>query len=74
MKLWKGRELKIKGDKALLKHLEKRIADDKFSPDAAIGEINNPDASVGAQCSMFRTACAIRRECHRSEMSVLVHF
>ena len=39
MKLWKGRELKIKGDKALLEHLEKRIADDKFSPDAAIGEI-----------------------------------
>ena len=39
MKLWKGRDLKIKGDKALLKHLEKRIADDKFSPDAAIGEL-----------------------------------
>ena len=39
MKLWKGRELKIKDDKALLEHLEKRIADDKFSPDAAIGEI-----------------------------------
>ena len=39
MKLWKGRELKIKGDKALLEHLEKRIADDKFSLDAAIGEI-----------------------------------
>ena len=39
MKRWKGRDLKIKGDKALLKHLEKRIADDKFSPDAAIGEL-----------------------------------
>ena len=23
-------------------------------------EINNPDASVGAQCSMFRTVCSIR--------------
>ena len=22
--------------------------------------INNPDASVGAQCSMFRTVCSIR--------------
>ena len=24
------------------------------------GGINNPDASVGAQCSMFRTVCSIR--------------
>ena len=24
------------------------------------GLINNPDASVGAQCSMFRTVCSIR--------------
>ena len=39
MKLWKGRDLKIKADKSLLKHLEKRIADDKFSPDAALAEI-----------------------------------
>ena len=23
-------------------------------------KINNPDASVGAQCSMFRTVCSIR--------------
>ena len=28
-------------------------------------KINSPDASVGAQCSTFRTVCAIRCGCHR---------
>ena len=39
MKRWKGRDRKIKGEKALLKHLDKRIADDNFSPNDALAEI-----------------------------------
>jgi len=35
----KGRGLKIGSDHALAQHLEKRIGEDGFSPDAAIGEI-----------------------------------
>lgn len=35
----KGRGLKIGHDYALARHLEKRIGEDGFSPDAAIGEI-----------------------------------
>jgi IS30 family transposase len=35
----KGRGLKIGHDHALARHLEKRIGEDGFSPDAAIGEI-----------------------------------
>ena len=39
MKLLKGRGLKIGKDKKLLHYLETCIADNKFSPDAAIGQI-----------------------------------
>lgn len=39
MKLLKGRDLKIGKDKKLLQYLETCIADNKFSPDAAIGQI-----------------------------------
>ncbi|MDR0445808.1 MAG: IS30 family transposase [Oscillospiraceae bacterium] len=35
----KGRGLKIGRDHKLARHLEKRIGEDKYSPDAAIGEI-----------------------------------
>ena len=35
----KGRGLKIGHDHALARHLEKRIGEDRFSPDTAIGEI-----------------------------------
>ncbi len=42
MKLLKGRDLKIGKDKKLLRYLENCIADNKFSPDAAIGQIKQP--------------------------------
>ena len=37
-------------------------------------KINNPDASVGAQCSTFRTVCTIRHGCRwfQTETSFLL--
>ena len=39
MQTGKGRKLKVLKDKELFKHIEKKIADDNYAPDAVIGEI-----------------------------------
>ena len=39
MQTGKGRKLKMLKDKELFKHIEKKIADDNYAPDAVIGEI-----------------------------------
>ena len=39
MKTGKGRPLKIAKDKELFKHIESKIADDNYAPDAVIGEL-----------------------------------
>ena len=40
----KGRPLKIAKDKELFKHIESKIADDNYAPDAVIGEIKGKKA------------------------------
>ena len=44
MKTGKGRPLKIAKDKELFKHIESKIADDNYAPDAVIGEIKEKKA------------------------------
>ena len=44
MKTGKGRPLKIAKDKELFKHIESKIADDNYAPDAVIGEIKGKKA------------------------------
>ena len=39
MQTGKGRKLKVLKDKELFKHIEKKIADNNYAPDAVIGEI-----------------------------------
>ena len=39
MKTGKGRPLKIAKDTELFKHIESKIADDNYAPDAVVGEL-----------------------------------
>lgn len=45
----KGRPIKIKGDKELIRHISLRISKDRYSPDAVVGEITVKGLKFGTK-------------------------